>query len=84
MSLYQEMQRRNVIRVATAYIVVAWLVIQVVETIFPAYGFSDKAIRLVVTVFAIGFIPTLIAAWVFELTPEGLKLDRDADRESVS
>ena len=80
MSLLKELQRRNVIRVATAYIVVAWLVIQIVETIFPAYGFSDKAIRVVVTIFSIGFIPTLIAAWVFEFTPEGVKLDKDVDQ----
>jgi len=78
MSLYKELKRRNVIRVATAYIVVAWLVIQVVETIFPAFGFTDKAIRNVVIVFGIGFIPAVIAAWVFELTPEGLKRDEDA------
>lgn len=84
MSLLKELQRRNVIRVATAYIVVAWLVIQVVETIFPAFGFSDKAIRTVVVVFSIGFIPALIAAWVFELTPDGLKLDKEVDHSSVS
>ncbi len=50
MSLFQELQRRNVIRVATAYVVVAWLIIQVVETIFPAFGFSDKAVRVVVII----------------------------------
>ena len=84
MSLLQELQRRNVIRVATAYIVVAWLITQVVETIFPAFGFSDKAVRTVVIVFSIGFIPALIAAWVFELTPEGLKLDKNIDQSSGS
>ena len=80
MSLLQELQRRNVIRVATAYVVVAWLIIQVVETIFPAFGFSDKAVRIVVIIFSIGFVPALIAAWVFELTPEGLKRDSNIDR----
>jgi adenylate cyclase len=84
MSLLQELQRRNVIRVATAYIVVAWLIIQVVETIFPAFGFSDKAVRIVVIVFSIGFVPALIAAWAFELTSDGLKLDKDVDHPSSS
>ena len=82
MSLLEELKRRNVIRVATAYVVVAWLVIQVVETIFPAFGFSDKAVRVVVIVFAIGFVPAVIAAWVFELTPRGLKRDSEIDSSS--
>lgn len=44
MSLYAELNRRNVIRVATAYVVAAWLVIQVVETVLPAFGFTDNAV----------------------------------------
>jgi adenylate cyclase len=80
MSLFTELKRRNVLRVAAAYLVAAWLVVQVVETIFPAFGFSEAAIRIVVIVFAIGLIPTLILAWAFELTPEGLKKDKDVDR----
>jgi len=53
MSFFAELKRRNVLRVAAAYVVAAWLVIQVVETIFPAFGFSDAAIRIVVIVFSI-------------------------------
>jgi len=78
MSLLRELQRRNVIRVATAYVVAAWLVIQVIETIFPAFGFTDRALRLTVIVLGIGFIPAVVSAWIFELTPEGLKRDEDA------
>ncbi|HSM28274.1 MAG TPA: tetratricopeptide repeat protein [Thioalkalivibrio sp.] len=63
-----------------AYVVVAWLVIQVVETIFPAFGFGDVAVRYTTIVFAIGFIPALIFAWAFELTPEGLKKESEVDR----
>ena len=70
MSLYNELKRRNVLRVAVGYVVVAWLVVQVVETIFPAYGFGDEAIRFVVMAFAIGFIPAVVIAWAFEWTPE--------------
>jgi adenylate cyclase len=53
-------------------VVTAWLVIQLVETIFSAFGFSDAAIRTVTIVFAIGLIPTVILAWAFEITPEGI------------
>ena len=63
-----------------AYVVMAWLIIQVVETLFPVYGLSDGAIRLVVTLLAIGLFPVVILAWAFELTPEGLKKDKDVDR----
>ncbi len=80
MSLYQELKRRNVIRVGMAYIVAAWLVIQVTETIFPLFGIADALARLVVIVLAIGFIPALIFAWAFELTPEGLKKESEVDR----
>ncbi|NNK38454.1 MAG: hypothetical protein HKP03_08225, partial [Xanthomonadales bacterium] len=71
MSLFAELKRRNVIRVATAYVVAAWLIIQVVETIFPAFGFGDTAVRLVVILLAIGFLPTLVISWFFEITPQG-------------
>ena len=85
MPLLNELKRRNVLRVGTAYVVVAWLIIQVVETIFPLYGFSNVAIRLVITVLAIGLLPVVILAWAFELTPEGLKRDKDVDRsQSIS
>jgi TolB-like protein len=81
MSFLQELKRRNVLRVATAYIVGSWLLIQVSETIFPLFGFGAAPARLVVIVLAIGFVPSLIFSWVFEITPEGLKRDADVDRE---
>ena len=80
MSLYGELQRRNVLRVAAAYIVAAWLFIQVVDTILPAFGFGDAAIRMVTVVLAIGLIPCVVLAWAFELTPEGLKKESQLDR----
>lgn len=80
MSLIQELRRRNVIRVGIAYIVSAWLVIQVVETLFPVFEFSNEAIRLVVLILAIGLLPVLFFAWAFELTPEGVKREKDIDR----
>lgn len=79
MQLFSELKRRNVFRVGAAYVVLSWLIIQVVETIFPPFGFGDGAIRAVVITLGIGLIPVLIFSWAFELTPEGLKLDKDVD-----
>ena len=81
MSLYSELKRRNVLRVAAAYIVTAWLIVQVVETLLPIYGMPDAAVRLVVNLLAIGLVPALVLAWVFEWTPEGLKKDEDPDHQ---
>ena len=80
MSLLNELKRRNVFRVGAAYTVVSWLIIQVAETIFPLFGYDDTLARTIVIVMAVGFIPTLIFAWAFELTPEGLKKEKDVDR----
>ena len=80
MSFLVELKRRNVLRVAAAYLIAAWLLIQVAETLFPLYGLSDSAIRLVVTLLVIGFAIALVVSWAFELTPEGLMRDKDVDR----
>ena len=82
MSIFNELKRRNVLRVAVAYLAVSWLLIQVVETIFPVFGLSETLIRLVIIVLAIGFPLALVFSWLYELTPEGLKLDKDVDRSS--
>ena len=84
MTLLAELKRRNVLRVAAAYIAVSWLLIQVIETLFPVFGVGDAAIRAVVIVLALGFIPAVAFAWAFELTPEGLVRDGEVDRTSVS
>ncbi len=80
MSLVSELKRRNVFRVAAAYVVTAWLILQVVELIFPVYGFSDAAIRFVISALAVGLIPVIILAWAFELTPEGFRKEQGADQ----
>ena len=79
-SFFQELKRRNVLRVSLAYVAGSWLLIQVAETILPLFDFADSAARLVVIVLAIGFIPVVLFAWIFELTPEGLKKEEDVDR----
>jgi len=58
--------------------VAAWLLIQVAETIFPLFGFGDTPARIVLIMLAIGFIPALVLAWIFEWTPEGLRRELDA------
>ncbi len=68
------------LRVGAAYVVAAWLVIQVAETLFPVFGLGTTAVRIVVVVLAVGLLPMLIFAWAFELTPEGLKREREVDR----
>ena len=82
MTFFNELKRRNVLRIAAAYVVAAWLVIQVTETIFPLFGFDQTPARIVVVLLAIGFVPSMIFAWVFELTPEGLRKDSDVDRSA--
>lgn len=85
MGLVSELRRRNVFRVGVAYIVAAWLIIQVSETIFPLFGLGDTPARVVVILLAIGFPLFLVFSWAFEITPAGLKLEKDIRRvESVS
>ena len=84
MDLFGELRRRNVPRVGAAYLVAAWLIVQVAGTLLPLFGFEQTAVRSVVILLAIGFVPTLILTWLFELTPEGLKRDRDVDRSAAS
>jgi len=80
MSFFKELKRRNVFRVGIAYTVATWLLIQVTDTVFPRIGLPDSAVTLVIALLAIGFIPALIFAWAFEMTPEGIKREKDVDR----
>ncbi|HWS77758.1 MAG TPA: hypothetical protein VN205_05205, partial [Thermomonas sp.] len=75
MNLIAELKRRNVIRMAGLYLVGAWLLVQVASTLFPAFGVPDWALRALVIVLALGFVAAVVFAWVFELTPDGLKRD---------
>jgi TolB-like protein len=80
-SFFKELKRRNVVRVGIAYTVATWLLIQVTDTVFPRIGLPDSAVTLVIALLVIGFIPALILAWAFEMTPEGIKREKDIDRE---
>src|SRR6202045_3913541 len=76
---FGELKRRNVYKVAVAYAVVAWLLIQGATQVFPFFEIPNWAIRLVVLLLIIGFPVALILAWAFELTPEGIKRAEDVD-----
>jgi TolB-like protein len=76
-----ELKRRNVYKVAIAYAVVAWLLMQIATQVFPFLEIPNWAIRLVIMLIVIGFPIALIIAWAFELTPEGLKRTEVADAE---
>ncbi len=82
MSFFAELRRRNVIRMAGLYLVGAWLIVQVVSTVLPAFDLPAWVLRGVILLLAIGFVPALVIAWLFELTPEGLKRDSDVGPET--
>ncbi len=85
MSLFNELKRRNVFRVGIAYAVAAWLLLQLTDVLIELLDLPDVAGKYVVLMLVIGFIPALIFAWAFEMTPEGIKRERDVDRsESVT
>jgi len=64
-----------------AYVVASWIIIQVVETTAPAFGYDDAAVRYVIVFLAVAFIPALVFSWAFEITPEGLKREVEVVRE---
>ena len=79
MGFIAELKRRNVIRMAGLYLVAAWLITQVAGTVLPMFDAPAWLPRSVVIILAIGFLPALVFAWIFELTPDGLKRDSDLD-----
>lgn len=80
---FSELKRRNVYRVAVAYAVVGWLLIQIATQLFPFFDIPNWAVRLVVLLLALGFPIALILAWAFELTPEGIQLTAGTKEEGA-
>ena len=80
-NFFAELKRRNVYKVAVAYAVVGWLIIQIATQVFPFFDIPNWAVRLVVLTTIVGFPVALIIAWAFELTPEGLRRTETADFE---
>jgi adenylate cyclase len=82
--LWSELRRRKVIRVAIAYAIVAWVLIEVSSVVFPALLLPDWSHRLVIVLAALGFPAALVLAWVFELSPEGIRREQAEDEPYVS
>jgi len=79
-SLFKELRRRNVFRVAAAYAVATWLLLQIVDVLVPILTLPEWVGRFVFLLLLIGFPITVIFAWAFEMTPEGLKKESEVDR----
>ena len=76
---FDELKRRNVVRVAIAYLIFGWLVIQIGEALLPGFGAPDWVFKTMVLFLATGFPFALLFAWAFELTPDGIKKTRDVN-----
>lgn len=77
MSLITELKRRNVFRVAMAYLVVAWLLVQVLSIATDVFDAPDWVMKLFITLTVIGFVPTVFISWAFEITPDGIKRETE-------
>ncbi len=80
MSLFNELKRRNVFRVGIAYVVIAWILAQVADLALENFESPDWVIKTLLFVLALGFPLALFFAWAFEMTPEGIKKEKDVDR----
>jgi TolB-like protein/Tfp pilus assembly protein PilF len=78
-SFFAELRRRNVIRMAGLYMVGAWLIMQVAETLLPIFDTPGWVLKALVVLLALGFLPALVFSWIYELTPDGLKRDAEVD-----
>ena len=79
-SIWKELKRRKVVKVAVAYAVVGWLLVEVSSTVFPIVALPDWAVTFVTMLILLGFPLAIVLSWAYELTPEGLKRDRDVHR----
>ena len=80
MSFFEELKRRNVARVGIAYVVIGWLLAQVAEFAFENFGAPEWVLKTFVVIVLLGLPFALLFAWAFEMTPEGLKREKDVDR----
>jgi adenylate cyclase len=83
-NFFSELKRRNVYKVAVAYAIVGWLLVQIATQVFPFLEIPNWVVRLVIVLVAVGFPIALIIAWAFELTPEGIKRTEDVDPAHAS
>ena len=81
MNFLSELKRRNVVRVGIAYLVSAWVLIEIADIMFPELGFSRRALQWLILALALGLLPLLVLAWRYELTAQGVVRDRGPGRE---
>jgi TolB-like protein/tetratricopeptide (TPR) repeat protein len=79
-SFVSELRRRNVLRVAAAYALVSWILVEAGSVLLPTFGAPEWFFKVYVIIVLAGFLLAIIIAWVFEITPDGVKLERDVDR----
>ena len=82
MTLYEELKQRNVVRVGIAYVVIGWFLAQIAEFAFENFGAPDWVLKSVVVVLMLGLPLALFFAWVYEITPEGVKKESEIDRST--
>lgn len=80
----EKLKRRSVFRVAAAYAFGSWILIEAGSVLLPTFGASESLFRIYVLVVAAGFVVAVVAAWVFEITPEGIRLEKDLEAEPVA
>jgi TolB-like protein len=80
MSFFEELKRRNVVRVGVVYLIASWLLAQVADLLLENFQAPDWVIQAILIVLLVGFPIALIFAWAFEMTPEGIKKEKDVDR----
>jgi len=80
LTLFAELKRRNVFRVAIAYAIASWVLIQIIDVISPVFAIPEWAPKLIIILLAVGLVPALVFAWAFEMTSEGIKKEAEVDR----
>ena len=83
-SFFNELKRRNVLRLAATYALAAWILIEAGSVLLPTFGVGEGFFRAYVLVILTGFVASLVIAWVFEVTPEGVKFDHQVDRGATT
>ena len=82
MSLFQELNRRNVFRVAVAYVVASWVILQASALLLEIFDAPESIMRVIVVLLALGFIASISFAWAFEVTTEGIRREAEVERGS--
>jgi hypothetical protein len=80
LQIIQELQRRNVFRVAVGYIVSSWLLVQAADLVLENIGAPDWVMQTIMLILALGFPVALLFSWAYEVTPEGIKRESEIDR----